>query len=250
MDTDQKVRAETHKKTAKSRILVVDDHPLVAEGLADLINRQQDVICCGTANDVLEAEKEVAHQKPDLVLLDLRLGNGDGLELIKVLKSRFSELRILVLSQMEETLYAERVLRAGAHGYVMKEQATEEVLRAIRMVVQGRVYVSQKISLMALMRVVEEKPQRAGPDLSFLTDRELHVLKSISAGKSTRQIAAELNLSIKTIETYREHLKYKLGLANGAQLIEFAEKLNQKAGEVIALEERNLPMRPAAPLPR
>ena len=223
MDTDQKVRAETHKKTAKSRILVVDDHPLVAEGLADLINRQQDVICCGTANDVLEAEKEVAHQKPDLVLLDLRLGNGDGLELIKVLKSRFSELRILVLSQMEETLYAERVLRAGAHGYVMKEQATEEVLRAVRTVLGGQIYVSPRISLMAVTRIVE-KPVFHAPGLRALSDRELHVFKAIGLGKANKQIAAELKLSVKTVETYREHIKYKLRLSGSAELVSLARK--------------------------
>src|SRR5262245_41983173 len=142
MDVRQKPGGTATKGPARSRVLVVDDHPLVSEGLADLINRQHDIVCCGTAANVLDAQKAVDEDKPDLLLLDLRLGNGDGLDLIKLLKARFSGLRILVLSQLDETLYAERALRAGAHGYVMKEQATEEVLHAIRAVVNGQLYVS------------------------------------------------------------------------------------------------------------
>ena len=224
MDTNQKVRALASKKGAKSRILIVDDHPLVCEGLADLLNRQHDVLCCGTATNVLEAQRAVAERKPDLVLLDLRLGNGDGLELIKILKARFAAVRILVLSQLDEKLYAKRVLRAGALGYVMKEQATEEVLRAIRTVVQGQVYVSQKVGLMAPIRMVEDKPQADAPDLGLLTERQRHVLNAIGVGKTTRQIAAEMNLSVKTIETHRGYLRYKLGFSSAAQLAEFAEQ--------------------------
>src|SRR5262249_22960829 len=164
MDTKPKVRPAARGE-AKSRVLVVDDHPLVCEGLADLINRQQDLLCSGTATSELEAQKAVNEDEPDLLLLDLRLGEGDGLELIKLLKAQFADLRILVLSQLDETLYAERALRAGAHGYVMKEQATEEVLHAIRAVIQGQIYVSQKIGLMALRRMVEDKPPEPAPEL-------------------------------------------------------------------------------------
>jgi DNA-binding NarL/FixJ family response regulator len=223
MDTKPKV-GPVAKGEARSRVLVVDDHPLVCEGLADLINRQQDLRCCGTATNVLEAQKAVNEEEPDLLLLDLRLGEGDGLELIKLLKAQFAGLRILVLSQLDETLYAERALRAGAHGYVMKEQATEEVLHAIRAVIKGQIYVSQKIGLMALRRMVEDKTRDPVPELRHLSEREIEVFKAIGAGKGTREIAADMHLSSKTIETYREHLKYKLGATTASQLVEYARK--------------------------
>jgi DNA-binding NarL/FixJ family response regulator len=167
---------------------------------------------------IAEAEKAILNHKPDLVLLDLRLGSADGLETIKSLKAQHPDLRILTISQSDEAVYAERALRAGSSGYVMKEQATDEVLLATRRVLKGEIYVSPKISMMAVKRVLEGKPQVPGGNLNALTDRELHVFKAVGAGKSNKEIAADLSLSVKTIETYREHIKYKLGFSSGAEL--------------------------------
>jgi DNA-binding NarL/FixJ family response regulator len=207
------------KAGLRAKVLVVDDHPIVRQGLSELLNRQTDALCCGEAGSLAEAEKAIAAQKPDLVLLDLRLGHADGLETIKALKAQFAEVRILVISQFDETIYAERALRAGARGYVMKGQATEEVLRAIRTVISGQIYVSPAISMMALKRILEQKPAVRSSNLLALSDRELFVFRAVGAGKGNKEIAAELNLSVKTIETYREHIKYKLGLASGAELV-------------------------------
>ena len=215
-------------KDAKLRILVVDDHPLVREGLADLINQQTDVMCCGGAGSISEAHEAVAEQMPHLVVVDLRLGDSDGLELIKDLRSGFADLRILALSQLDEFVYAERAMRAGANGYVMKEQAAAELLKAMRKVLAGDMYVSEKITAMAVRRMVEDRPLSRGSDVSALTDRELHVLKAVAAGLSNRYIAAELRLSVKTIETYREHIKYKLGLGSGTELIRYADEWARK----------------------
>jgi DNA-binding NarL/FixJ family response regulator len=215
-------RAE--KSAEKARVLVADDHPIVCQGLADLINRQSDVESCGLAASIAEVQQMIPARNPDLVLLDLRLGAVDGLESIKALKAQFPNLRILVISQFDEGVYAERALRAGALGYVMKEQATEEVLRAIRTVLSGQVYVSPRISQMAVARILEQKPAVQIPDLRSLSDRELHVFKAIGTGKTNKQIAADLNLSVKTIETYREHIKYKLRLSGSAELVSAARR--------------------------
>jgi DNA-binding NarL/FixJ family response regulator len=213
---------------------VVDDHPLVCEGLADLINRQSDVACCGSAGDIPAAHQAVAAANPDLVVVDLRLGGDDGLDLIKALRAGDAGLRMLALSQFDEFVYAERALRAGAHGYVSKAQAADELLNAIRKVLAGQTYVSQKIAAGALRRMIEEQPRRCGSEIGVLSGRELQVLKSIAAGQSTREIAAELGLSTKTIETHREHLKYKLGLSSAAELAgRAAECLHQQAEDKV-----------------
>lgn len=209
----------TGRAAARARVLIVDDHPIVCDGLTELLNRQADLVACGTAHTVAEAQNALAQERPDLVLLDLRLGQADGLETIKSLRKQFAGLRILVMSQLEETVYAERALRAGALGYLMKEQATEELLRAIRMVLHDQMYVSPSVSMMALKRILVEKPTAGAGDASALTDRELQVFTRVGRGKSNKEIAAELNLSVKTIETYREHIKYKLGLSSGAELV-------------------------------
>ena len=198
--------------------------------MADLLNRQSDVICCGVCLNLIEAHKAIAAQRPDLMLLDLRLGPADGLESIKAFKAQSPEVRILIISQFDESVYAERALRAGASGYVMKEQASDEVLRAIRAVLAGHIYVSPKISKMAMERILEEKPSAHATGLSALSDRELHVFKAVGAGKSNKQIAAELNLSVKTIETYREHIKYKLGLHSGVELVAQAKRAAEAEG--------------------
>ena len=214
--------ASSAQRKPKNRILVVDDHPLLREGVSALINRQDDLACCGEARNADEAHSEVLRLKPDLMLLDLRLGNGDGIECIKSLKAQVPTLRILILSQFDETLYAERALRAGALGYIMKEYATEEVLSAIRAVLAGEYYVSRKIAVLVLHKLVATKHEVSGDETANFTDREMHVFQLLGAGLSTKQIADELHLSVKTVETYREHLKHKLRLKNSAELISAA----------------------------
>jgi len=206
----------------KRRILVVDDHPLLRAGLIQFIDRQRDMTCCGEADSGATTQDAVVRQKPDLLLLDLRLRSEDGLELIKSLKARFPKLLILVISQCDEMLYAERVLRAGARGYIMKEEATEEVLFAIRAVLEGELYLSRKLAIRLVQKTIESRPATAGPGLESLTDRELQVFQLLGAGLNTRHIAERLNLSFKTIETYRENIKHKLGLAGAADLVRYA----------------------------
>ena len=210
------------KTEGKARLMVVDDHPSVCQGLADLIDSQGDLSCCATAGDLAKAEEAIVAQKPDLVLLDLRLGQADGLESIKALKSRFEKLRILVISQFDETVYAERSLRAGAMGYLMKDKASEEVLGAVRSVLAGQVYLSHTMSnrLLKANFVGYSSPRSAS--VEKLTDRELHVLQLLGIGTSTRNIAEHMHLSIKTVETYREHLKNKLNLSNSTELVHYA----------------------------
>lgn len=207
---------------AQSRILIVDDHPMVRDGLVRLIAQHADLGCCGEAGTVSQAIAAVAAQKPDLVILDLRLKGGDGLELIKTLLAQHPDLRILILSQYEAPLYAERALRAGALGYVVKEQAAEEILGAIRTVLAGEVYLTRGMAALLLHKFVGAPKTSNRQGAEQLTDRELHVLNLLGAGLSTREIAAELKLSFKTIETHRENIKRKLGLQSAAALVHYA----------------------------
>jgi len=209
-----------HKKPdARQRVLVVDDHPLVRDGLVQLIRRQSNLTCCGEAATVPSAQEIALNERPDLVILDLRLDKGDGLELIKILKSQLPEVRILVLSQLDELLYAERVLKAGAHGYLMKEEAAKDVLAAINAVLAGELYVSQKMSGLILRKMIASPSIRPANGVESLTDRELQIFQMLGSGKSTRRIAAELFLSFKTVETHRENIKFKMGLADATALI-------------------------------
>jgi DNA-binding NarL/FixJ family response regulator len=222
MANEPKKTGKETKSPNRARILVVDDHPMVRNGLIRMISQQSDLTCCGEAGTVAEAQSAVSREKPDLVILDLRLRGGDGLELIKSLKSQFPDLRILILSQFDEPLYIERALRAGAMGYVIKDQATEEVLNGIRTVLAGDLYLTRSMAALLLHRFVGKAPKFPQSPVDPLTDRELHVLQLLGAGLSTRQIASELNLSFKTVETHRENIKRKLGLRGAAALIHFA----------------------------
>lgn len=223
---------ELNKQSAKSvvrkRVLVADDHPIVREGLVQLINQQADLICCAQASTQTEVFAAVTAELAELLVLDLRLRDGDGLELIKSLKSQHPELPILVLSQFDEELYAERALRAGALGYVMKEQASKEVLDAMRTVLAGRIYVTSAMTARLLQKAITTKLPSAEPSAENLTDRELQVLHYLGTGLSTREIAAKMRLSIKTVETYREHLKHKLGLPNAEKLVYYARNWAEK----------------------
>lgn len=237
------MKTSSPKPAAKGRILVSDDHPFLRLGLAMLLNRQTDLSCCGEADSVPGTLKLVAELKPDL-LLDLFLGDGDGLELIKSLRAQYPATQILVISQLDEAVYAERALRAGACGYVMKEQPPEEVLAALRTVLAGDLYVSRKMAAAMLRKTLQTKAEPRGAGVESLTDRELQVFRSLGTGLTTREIAAELNLSFKTIETYRENIKHKLALGDAVALVRVASEWVQShtpmptRGEVPAAAKR------------
>ena len=222
----------------KTRILVVDDHPMVRDSLIRLISKERDLMCCGEAGTAAEAQAAVAKHRPDLVILDLRLKSGDGLELIKCLKALRPNLRILILTQYDAPLYAERALRAGALGYLIKDQAADEVLNAIRTVLSGEIYLTRAMAGLMLHKMVGAtgKQPRTGVEqligVEQLTDRELHVLQLLGAGLSTREIATCLKISFKTIETHRENIKFKLGLQNAAELIHFATNWASQQGSL------------------
>jgi DNA-binding NarL/FixJ family response regulator len=219
----------------KARILIVDDHPMLRSGLLCLIDQQPDLVCCAEAADVAEVWKAMSTQKPDLVILDLRLKSSDGLELIKSLRAQYPAVRILVLTQHAATIYVERVLRAGAHGFVAKEEAAQVILQAIRTVLAGEVYLTRAMAGLFLGRMMGTGAVVTGEDCARLSDRELHVMQLLGAGLSTRQVAAHLNLSFKTIETHRENIKRKLGLRGAAELVHFATRW---ARENVALESQ------------
>lgn len=207
---------------AKTRVFVADDHPFLRVGLTHLINHEADMTVCGEAESVAAVRSGVEKTQPDVLLTDLCLGDSDGLELIKSLKAQFPKLPILVLSQQDETLFAERTLRAGAGGYIMKERATQDVLEGIRTVLAGELFVSRKVAALAMRKLVggsAESAATGGTEVSGLSDRELQVFRLLGAGKGTMEIAGSLKLSHKTIETYRENIKQKLDLANATALI-------------------------------
>jgi DNA-binding NarL/FixJ family response regulator len=204
----------------KHRLLIVDDHPLFREGLRQWIEQQRDLECCGECEDVASALQAIDAQLPDLVILDLRLRDSDGLDLIKEAGARFPTQKILVVSQGDERVYAERVLRAGAKGYIMKEEATEQVSEAIRTVLAGELYLSRALSGILLKRYLGSTSQDSL--LARLSDRELQVFQLLGSGLGSREIAAQLNLSVKTVETYRENLKHKLNFPDARTLVQAA----------------------------
>ncbi len=206
----------------KRRVFLVEDHPVTREGLAQLIDYQTDLQVCGQAGSAGQAFTDIAALKPDLVIVDISLGGTNGIELIKDLSHRDSSLRILVLSTHDESLYAERALRAGARGYVMKHEATEHVMTAMRQVLSGGVYLSERMRNRLLHQVVGGVPAARASGFDQLSDRELEVFQLLGEGRSTRQIGASLHLSVSTVETYRAHIKEKLGLENATELVQRA----------------------------
>jgi DNA-binding NarL/FixJ family response regulator len=207
-------------------IFIVDDHPIVRQGLALLINREPDLAVCGDAEEAGSALDRIEELKPDLVVLDISLNGPDGLDLLKTIRARDPNLPVLILSMMDEVLYAERGLRAGANGYIMKQQATEQVLVAIRRILGGEIYVSERMSNKMLHLFVGGSPAQQASPVADLTDRELEVFRLIGEGHGTRQIADELHLSIKTVESYQAHIKEKLLLKNGRELVQRAIQWN------------------------
>jgi DNA-binding NarL/FixJ family response regulator len=206
----------------KRRVFLVDDHPIVRQGLAQLINNEPDLIVAGQGEDAFQSLRDIAKTKPDLVLVDVSLKDSDGIELLKELKSQTPDLPVLVVSMHDESLYAERALRAGAGGYVMKQEAPQTLLAAIRAVLSGQVYVSSKMGAALLQRMVSGKKRDAGLPMDRLTDRELEIFRMIGGGKSVKDIADNLFLSVKTVEAHREHIKEKLNIKTSAELLRFA----------------------------
>jgi DNA-binding NarL/FixJ family response regulator len=210
------------------RILIVDDHPMMREGLRTLISREQDLVVCGEAETAGQALDGVANLKPDLVLVDITLPGPNGIDLIKDICALEHAILILVISMHEESLYAERVLRAGARGYIMKQESGPMMMQAIRQVLAGRVYLSNKMSARILENVVGHRTN-ASP-IERLSDREWEVFQLIGRGKSTVQIADELHLSTKTVEAHRARVKEKLDLQTMTELISFASRWVETQG--------------------
>ena len=204
--------------TQKTKVLIVDDHPVVREGLARRIARQEDMEVCCEAESAATAMDLIASCQPDLALVDLSLKDSSGLDLIRDAHVRFPRLLMLVVSMQDETLYAERALRAGARGYVMKHEATDNVVLAIHRVLDGGIYVSDRLAARLLQAMTTGKPAPGAGSVELLSNRELEVFQLIGQGLATRQIAERLGVSVKTVETYREHIKTKLHLENAAEL--------------------------------
>lgn len=219
-------------KPAKKKIFIVDDHPLVRERLTELIDREADLMVCGEAEDRSEAFAAILEKKPFLVLLDFTLKSSHGIDLIKDLRAAAPEIRLLVVSMHDELLYAERCLRAGAHGYITKQQASRHVMQAIRRVLDGDLYVSDEVSKQLVERSLgAPRGRRSDSIVSNLADRELQVFELIGQGWSTRQIAESLSIDPKTIDTYRARIREKLGLKNSAELLQQAIAWTQRPEE-------------------
>jgi len=211
-------------ESQKSRTVVVEDHPVLCDGLKQLINNQPDLACVGVADNISDAKRLVEQCKPDLMILDLRLKGGDALDFIKTLRVEHPEVKVLVLSQYDELIFAERALRAGASGYIMKENATDEVLRAVRKVLAGELYFSDRVASALVQRTLREKPDNSRAGVERLSDREMQVFQLLGASYSPREIAEQFHLSRKTIETHCEKIKHKLSLHNAAELKQFARR--------------------------
>jgi DNA-binding NarL/FixJ family response regulator len=207
---------------AKKRILLVDDHPIMRHGLSQLIRAAEELEVCGEAGSAREGLDKVLALKPDLVVVDLTLPDKSGLELLKDIQAMVPGMTCLVLSMHDESLYAERVLRAGARGYLMKETAAENLITAIRKVFTGGLYVSESLAAKMLEQLALGRPKQAGGGVDALTDRELEVLEAIGAGKATKIIAEQLSISARTVEAHRAHIKEKLNITDGSSLVRFA----------------------------
>jgi len=206
----------------KAKVFLVDDHPLVREWLTQLLQREDDLCVCGEAEDTPEALRKIEETKPDIVVADISLKSTHGLELVKDLQARLPSLPVLVLSMHDESLYAERVLRAGARGYITKQEATRRILQAVRHVLGGQIYISEKMAARMVNKMVQGRAGSQMSPIERLTDRELEVFQLIGRGQGTRRIAMDLHLGIKTVESYRARIKEKLKLEDGTQLLQHA----------------------------
>ncbi len=221
---------EKPREGQKQRILIVDDHPIVREGLTTIINEQTDLVVCGEAEDAQTALEAVGTLRPDLMIVDVSLKGINGIELVKLIQRRYEKIPILVLSMHDESLYVERVLRAGARGYIMKQEGTEKVVTAIHRILGGDIYVSEAMEKKLLRTFQESRPETSSPSVERLSDRELEVFRLIGQGYGTRQIADTLHVSVKTVNTYRQHIKEKLKFETGSELLRHAIQWVQSEG--------------------
>jgi DNA-binding NarL/FixJ family response regulator len=206
----------------KRRIFLVDDHPITRQGVAVLINQEPDLIVSGEADSAPLATQLIVQDAPDLAIFDITLKTTSGIELMKNIKALLPDMPVLMISMQDESLYAERALRAGAKGYIMKHEASDKILTAIRQVLSGDLYLSDKMKEKMLHRLVKSRKEKVVFSIDTLSDREMEVFQLIGNGFSTRQIAEKLTLSVKTIDSYREHLKLKLRLEKGSDLVRHA----------------------------
>lgn len=209
---------------AKVRVLVVEDHPLFRQGVCQFLSRQKGFKCCGTADSLASAFEAVRRERPDLVLVDLRLRQDDASVLIRRIHDQFPAIKIIVLSTYDEQVHAERVLQAGAHGYVMKEAATGDLLLAMRTVLSGQVHVSNQVAMRVLHRTLAAGGRVKATGVESLSPRQFEVYQLLGAGLDSHEIASSLHLSLKTVQTHRENIKLKLGLTSAAALVRSATR--------------------------
>jgi DNA-binding NarL/FixJ family response regulator len=215
------IKPRTPRKPVR-KVFLVDDHPMVRQGLAQLIGSTPDLSVCGEAPDAAQALDGIQAKSPDLAIVDISLPGRSGLELIKDLRSLLPGLPILVISMHDESLYVERVLRAGGRGYIMKQEGGEKILKAMRQVLGGQIYVSEKMSTKLLEIFSGRRVEASSSPVEFLTDREFEVFQLIGQGRSTREIAGHLHLSVKTVEVHRLNIKQKLQVSTANELIRYA----------------------------
>jgi len=215
------VKAEPDQGPRK-RVLIVDDHPLIRQGIKTLLVQSDDLEVCGEAESAAGALEAMAKVEPDAAIVDLTLKESSGLELIKDIRIRHPDVVVLVLSMRDEGFYAERVLRAGAKGYVTKEEGPRKVIEGIRKVLAGQIYISEKMASKVMSKIVAGASGTGGSPIDTLTDRELVVLELIGRGLPTREVAAKLHISPKTVDSHREHLKDKLELDSATELLKYA----------------------------
>jgi DNA-binding NarL/FixJ family response regulator len=219
MRASREFKTGAGKNAVKRRLFLVEDHPVTREGFAQLINYQPDLEVCGQAGTAAKAKTGIDVFNPDLAIVDISLSESNGLELIKFLKSSHPGLPVLVLSTHDEGLYAQRALRAGARGYVMKQAPTSEVMKAIRTVLGGELYLSDTMRSRLVREHFDGPKRKRGVEIDGLSDRELEIFELVGHGHTTRRIAAKLHLSVSTVETHRAHIKEKLRLTNAMDLV-------------------------------
>ena len=217
-----KTKPKKPSPPARKKVLIVDDHPMMRDGLAALITAQPDLVVCGQAADAREAMRAIESLRPDLVLMDISLPGKSGLEAIKDIQALAPGLALLVISMHDESLYAERVLRAGARGYVMKQEGGKRIMDGVRVVLAGKVFVSEKMSARIMDAFTGHRGAEATSSVHGLSDREFEVFQLIGRGRSTKEIADQLHLSVKTVEVHRVNTKAKLKLATSPELVHYA----------------------------
>ena len=214
--------ATSKQHAGKKKVFIVDDHPIVRERVAELINQESDLVVCGEAEDAVQAVKQIGPAAPDMAIVDITLKDTYGIELIKQLKDLHPKLPVLVLSMHDESLYGERALRAGAKGYLTKQEATKKIIDAIRRILRGEIYVSDKLAGALVRKVAGGNAEGGGNVVDGLTDRELEVFQLLGQGLTVREVAERLFVSAKTVEAHREHIKQKLNFKTSNELLRFA----------------------------